>query len=262
MFRREAPAALRAVSLMRADADPDQPVAPLLARHGVPATADTERWVRALWPCVADRDRSSFDFDDMVSAPWTFPDMRPPFYDVVFVDEAQDMNRCQIEFVKRLGSRFVCVGDRNQAIYAFRGACPTAMQDLTRALSARTMPMSTCFRCAHSIVREAQKVMPGIRPAPACVQEGVVATVDVDTMLGMLRCGDYVLCRTTAPLYGLGVRLLVGGTPLEVKGDADFLRSVRYAVEYVRRAEEERRKKAKRDAATEALKKDGGGALG
>ena len=63
------------------------------------------------------------DFDDMIWLPLVnnYP---LPKYDVMFVDEAQDFNESQRELISRCvnGGRCIIVGDRNQAIYGFRGA--------------------------------------------------------------------------------------------------------------------------------------------
>jgi len=46
------------------------------------------------------------------------------YYDVVMVDEAQDLNPVQVEFIKKLSanSKLVLVGDRHQSIYGWRGS--------------------------------------------------------------------------------------------------------------------------------------------
>jgi DNA helicase-2/ATP-dependent DNA helicase PcrA len=63
------------------------------------------------------------DFDDMIWLPlennYAFP-----HFDVMFVDEAQDFNEAQREMISKCvnGGRCIIVGDKNQAIYGFRGA--------------------------------------------------------------------------------------------------------------------------------------------
>ena len=63
------------------------------------------------------------DFDDMIWIPLVnnYP---LPTYDLLFVDEAQDFNESQRELISRCvnGGRCIIVGDKNQAIYGFRGA--------------------------------------------------------------------------------------------------------------------------------------------
>jgi DNA helicase-2/ATP-dependent DNA helicase PcrA len=76
------------------------------------------------------------DYDDMIWLPIV---LRLPIekYDWVFVDEAQDLNKSQLELVHNLVNetgRVCCVGDRHQSIYGFRGADVDAIPRLIREL--------------------------------------------------------------------------------------------------------------------------------
>ncbi len=78
------------------------------------------------------KDWNAVDFDDLIGIPVHLlrndPEQRRVWlqsYQVVAVDEFQDINRAQYEFFRlfALAARDVCViGDPNQAIYGFRGA--------------------------------------------------------------------------------------------------------------------------------------------
>src|SRR5690606_8710435 len=66
----------------------------------------------------------TIDFDDMIFVPVRNNWVRA-WYNVVIVDECQDMNAAQIEMALRAckkGGRIIVVGDEKQAIYGFRGA--------------------------------------------------------------------------------------------------------------------------------------------
>ncbi len=68
-------------------------------------------------------------FDEMLSFVLDH-NINLPKFKLVFVDEAQDMNRMQIEILKRLlapDGRLVAIGDTYQSIYGFRGADAGAM---------------------------------------------------------------------------------------------------------------------------------------
>jgi superfamily I DNA/RNA helicase len=61
-----------------------------------------------------------------------------PKYDVVLADEVQDFNEAQQIMLKKLaqqGAKIVAVGDKNQAIYRFRGADAEAFQKLSNSLT-------------------------------------------------------------------------------------------------------------------------------
>jgi len=66
-------------------------------------------------------------------------------YPFVFVDEFQDTTGIEWEFIRVLadGSRLVCMADRDQAIYRFRGANPVIR--LQRLGSERDLPEDACF---------------------------------------------------------------------------------------------------------------------
>lgn len=145
------------------------------------------------------RDRSQFDFMDMIYVPVTDATVRLTKFDYVFCDESQDFSVCQQELIKRVISRtgrLVTVGDPRQAIYGFAGADAESYSKLAAVNgSSVTMPLSVCYRCARSIVREANSVVPEIHYAPTAV-EGVVR----EGSLLELQQGDWVVCRNLKPL--------------------------------------------------------------
>lgn len=66
---------------------------------------------------VALDDTGSFDFTDMVYVPAINPDMELEKFDVVFVDEVQDLNIAQHKIVNKIvkkNGRIICVGDEHQ----------------------------------------------------------------------------------------------------------------------------------------------------
>lgn len=93
-----------------------------------------------------DRD-GRMDFNDMI---WLPVVLRLPMtkYDLLIVDEAQDLNRAQQELAKMAGRRLVFVGDDKQAIYGFAGADSESLPRLARELvqaSLRYVPDSYEF---------------------------------------------------------------------------------------------------------------------
>lgn len=167
--------------------------------------------------CLADRKR--IDFDDQIFFP-VILDLPVPQYDWVFIDEAQDWTLCQMELAKRLvapGGRCIVVGDTHQAIYGFRGADTDAMAKWKTILNATELPLSICYRCAKSIIAEAQKIVPTIEPFEGQI-EGEVVNADRVDYLAALKDGDYVLCRTTAPLVSDCLHLIRQGRKANIKG--------------------------------------------
>ena len=73
---------------------------------------------------AAEEPTEAIDFADMIFLPLR-KGMVYPSYELVVIDEAQDMTRPQLEIAKRepppkMGGFFI-VGDDRQAIYGFRG---------------------------------------------------------------------------------------------------------------------------------------------
>jgi DNA helicase-2/ATP-dependent DNA helicase PcrA len=156
------------------------------------------------------------DFDDQLYLP-IVRGLPIPRYDVVFVDETQDLNPIQIEMVKRIKGRLIAVGDSKQAIYGFRGADPEAMQHVIDAFHATTLPLSICFRCAKNIVVKAQEVVPYIEYAKDQI-EGTVETMKAKDYRKVVTEKDFVLCRTTAPLVQEALIMLSQGRKACVLG--------------------------------------------
>jgi hypothetical protein len=79
------------------------------------------------------RDRK-IDFNDMIWLPVAL-DLPVTQYDLLLVDEAQDLNRCQQQLAKKTGRRIVMCGDKHQAIYGFAGADAESIDRMKQELS-------------------------------------------------------------------------------------------------------------------------------
>lgn len=166
---------------------------------------------------VASLERDgTFSFDDMVFVPAAHG-WRTGSYDLVFVDEAQDMSAAQLVLAQAAlapAGRLMLVGDDRQAIYAWRGADEDGINRLAAELDAAEYPLSTTYRCARAIVAEAARVVPDLEAAPGA-PEGVVRAVYWGPDW---RPGDAVLSRLNAPLIGLALAALRGGVPARIQG--------------------------------------------
>lgn len=153
---------------------------------------------------LASADTTRVDFDDMI---WLTAknDIRPRIYDVLLVDETQDLNKLQLWFVRsaiRAGGRIVAVGDPNQAIYSWRGADSEAMPRMIRELNAKVLPLSVCYRCPTSVIALAKQIVPQIEAAPGA-EEGIVRGAVLDECRRTAKAGDLILSRVNAPLISL-----------------------------------------------------------
>jgi DNA helicase-2/ATP-dependent DNA helicase PcrA len=189
--------------------------------------------------CVQAFNRSleteSFDFSDQVFMPW-FHQLTMPYYQDLFVDEVQDLNPIQHALVQRLhanGARVIAVGDRNQAIYAFRGALTDSMDKLKTLLNMHELPLSISWRCAQSIIALAQEIVPDIQARPGA-DEGTIRRWDPnfdplddypdnDSWIAgdpvLFPESHLVICRNNGPLFKAILRHIRAQKPCQVKSD-------------------------------------------
>lgn len=216
----------KTVSLAKATlASEDDQIDEIIDSFGIDAgntEEDRKRFIslvhELLFRCVQ-IDDGRIDFDDMIWLPLV-RDLPQQQFDRVFVDETQDLNKAQIELTLRAcrpGGRICAVGDPCQSIYAFRGADSSAVDNVVERLRAKVLPLSVCYRCAKSIVREAKKMVPHIEWAPDAA-EGTVSEASESQMMRDVSPGDFILSRTNAPLISLCLALLVRGTPANIQG--------------------------------------------
>lgn len=174
----------------------------------------------ALSALSASRNRDAqgrISFDDMVWLPIAMNWVKPR-YQLVVVDEAQDMNLPQLMMAKQASSgRVVVVGDRRQAIYGFRGAATGGMEMMRDTLKASVLKLTTTYRCPKAVVQEAQSVVPEYKAAD-CAPDGTVSTVAVEQALQSVRPGDAVLSRLNAPLMPLALKLIRANVSARIEG--------------------------------------------
>jgi superfamily I DNA/RNA helicase len=142
------------------------------------------------------------DFSDQISMPY-YHGMRVEKYDYVIIDEAQDLAPNKLELASMgIGSHFICVGDPYQAIYGFCGADSLSMEKIEERFSPEVLGLPITYRCGKRIVEECKKhgVGPSDFQAGPNNSEGIVSSIDLESFRSSVKSGNYVLCRTTAPL--------------------------------------------------------------
>lgn len=138
-------------------------------------------------------------------------------YDMVVVDEAQDMTMAQLEIAQGVcRGRIVVVGDDRQAIYGFRGADSQSIARLQRELNAVELKLTTTYRCGQAIVARAQQLVPDFECGAA--HTGSVTNVNIDALLAAVSNGDFLLSRTNAPLVSTCFGLLRMGKRARIAG--------------------------------------------
>lgn len=169
-------------------------------------------------------DRKTFDYTDMIFLPaidnsiWFFPQ------DYIFVDEVQDLNRCQIRIIekvlkkdkvsKKLQGRLISVGDFFQGIYGFNAADEKSFQWFEKFPNTKVLSLSVSFRCSQAVIRKAQEIVPDIKALPNAPE----GSVREGNALEEARSGDFILCRTTMPLVKLFFEFLTQRKKAIIKG--------------------------------------------
>jgi len=182
-----------------------------LARHyGITPNG----WLREI-PSIIDMGTrraemtGEIDFDDMI---WLPVKWNCDFYrnDWVFIDEAQDLNACQRKIVEKSlksSGRTLWVGDERQAIYGFAGASTDSFQRIDEQYDVTDLNLSICYRCPTSHIDRVKSIVEGIEPAP-WADEGTVMRAGLDSLPDIAEPGDYVVCRTNAPLVRHCIRMI------------------------------------------------------
>lgn len=135
-----------------------------------------------------DAQTHCYDYNDMLRFPILYNLFNYGYIPkVLLVDEAQDMNIYLFKFLEHFLAndvRVISVGDENQSIYSFRGACGEAINIIKKMTNAKRMPLSTTYRCKSNIVRFIKKQYEALDYVPdihAHTKGGkVVELVDTD----------------------------------------------------------------------------------
>lgn len=180
-------------------------------------TLQDAAWIVARALDLAIEQDGTTHYDDMVYVPARLG-LRGAQYDVVFVDETQDMSRAQLvlaQLALKPGGRLVLIGDRHQAIYGWRGADVGSMERMTTELDATVLPLSITRRCPRSVVALAQQIVPAFEAAPEA-PEGAVKTCPLSHVEWTE--GDLVVSRLNAPLARCALAAIRQGKRARIQG--------------------------------------------
>jgi superfamily I DNA/RNA helicase len=201
--------------------DEDEVWRGLIEHYGLDEDECNIGLVRKVLAMSIEQGRERADYDDMLYLPVI---SGVPFdrYDVVLVDEAQDVSGIQMEMISRMtggdaietqsngrtamsptAARVIAVGDRNQAIYGFRGAGTDSMDMLRERFGMRELPLSVSYRCPVSVVQHARQWVPQVEWSDGA-PDGVVLGEDTDWRGQSQMAMGVVLCLPAceSPYYG------------------------------------------------------------
>lgn len=204
--------------------DPDA-ILDIITRYNIQIDEQMEQEIIEKLPQVMEinnADLEYIDFNDQNYLPVVHPYFADKFdqYDFVLCDEFQDFNRTNIEFALKClapNGRILAVGDHHQSLYGFRGADVNAIPDAIERLHATVLPLSVSYRCPRSHVEYVKRWVPDIEPAPNAI-EGKIGDLAYEQMMQNVKEGDFVLCRTNAPLIKPAFRVIREGRKAIIRG--------------------------------------------
>ncbi len=96
----------------------------------------------------------------------------------ICVDEAQDLNKAQYQFLKTLtGDEFnniLMVGDPNQSIFHFNGSSPDYMNKFfVEDFTSKTVELTENFRSSVEVLKAAEKIIPEAEYIEGTVKRGI-----------------------------------------------------------------------------------------
>jgi len=131
---------------------------PEAKKVAIQAKHENSLYVRAYQIYEEERKREHWiTFDDMLMTGWemlvTFPDLCEEVqnsYDMVLVDEFQDLNLSQYEMLSIIVAKhknYMAIGDDDQCIYEWRGASPRFILGFENEYAPKVYTISDNFRC-------------------------------------------------------------------------------------------------------------------
>lgn len=166
------------------------------------------------------------DFDDMLWLP-VITDVKVWQHTWVIVDEAQDSNAVRRHMARKMGNRwtrYMFVGDADQAINAFTGADTDAVDRIIRDFQCTELPLTVTYRCPLAVVEKAREYVGDRIQARPGAPRGEVTDLPARDFKkfwmvpGQFQPDDLILCRKTAPLISLCFQLIRKNIPARVEG--------------------------------------------
>lgn len=160
-------------------------------------------------------------FDDMIWLP-NVMELNYDKYDLMIVDECQDLNGAQQQMVLKMANRLILIGDSYQSIYGFRGADVKSMERMGEYLSAtkvgvNKLSLTTTWRCPKSHVANVNKYVADIKAADDA-GEGVIDHRHGDELIAEAKIGDLVISRVNANLCAAAFKMIRNNIPCRILG--------------------------------------------
>ena len=161
---------------------------------------------------------STIDYDDQLYLP-VILNINMTRYDVLFVDEAQDVSPVKLAIISKSldkNGRVIAVGDPNQAINGFTGSDEESLSKIKGRFDCRELPLSISYRCAKNIVLYANQYVKEIQAFDQAPDGTVCCWHRYDG--SEFKPTDLMMCRNTAPLITMAFSLIARRVASRVLG--------------------------------------------
>lgn len=143
-------------------------------------------------------------------------------YDILYVDESQDINPCVLQVLEQQTCKVLYVGDQYQSIYGFRGAI-NAMKNII----APTMHLSQSWRYGEVVASVAECILHKDNVQVKGNSNILSELSEIDTSLN-----HTVIFRTNAELLNYAEKLMDKGVTVSIEIDIkNFIRQVNSIIE-------------------------------
>jgi DNA polymerase III epsilon subunit family exonuclease len=151
------------LSRLRVPADRRGQLLTLFGRHrfqGYRLTPNDQRLLHEYRSWLA--HRNMVDFDELITRAEPLASRIADRWDYLLVDEFQDVNAVQYDFLKKLAqphNNFFAVGDDEQSIFAWTGADPYVLVRFRRDYEVEPIVLEKNCRCSRQIFQTARRVL-------------------------------------------------------------------------------------------------------
>jgi DNA helicase-2/ATP-dependent DNA helicase PcrA len=126
-----------------------------------------------------------------------------PKYDLVLVDEGQDLNIAQQAIAKRCiaeGGRIVIVGDSRQAIMGFSGADDAAWWRMQKVYDTKLYALNITYRCPTKVADLARAIVPQLEARPDAPEGTIRQNISKLDFYELLKPDTLILSRMNKDL--------------------------------------------------------------
>jgi superfamily I DNA/RNA helicase len=113
--------------------------------------------------------------------------------------------------------RIVMVLDPNQALYSWRMADTSVLEDLKKQDKTKILPLPISYRCPKKVIELAQHWVPDIT-CPPTTPEGEVHDISLDKLYSIAKPGCFILSRTNAPMIKICMNFIRNNIPANIRG--------------------------------------------